>query len=215
MKLTVPVSLLSVVCRLTKLGIRFTSEKQRALLHGDTSGTVINPFFIHAAQSVGMHLCEDVDKLPVMAGLHARYVQRSLELLTGIFEEQDWELRAQVSLWITAGSMIMRLNYLTPSYIKKSCEAIDAGGLQFIPTYGRPPAYSEDLHEKLSVLSQIIYFENFWFLTSGGPEPTMTARIEKEFRHKLQVRPVTSSFLRCVFSIPIRKYIRYCSRSAH
>jgi len=140
-----------------------------------------------------------------MAQLQARYVQKSLELLAEISGEPHWELRAQVALWITAGSLIMRLAHLTPLYIKKSCEAVDTGGLQFIPTYGRPPPYSEDLHEKLSVLSQIIYFENFWFLTSGGAAPTMTARIEGEFRHKLQVWPVVSPCLRCVFNIPLQE----------
>lgn len=72
--------------------------------------------------------------------------------------------------------------------MQKSCEAVDTAGLQFVPTYGRPPVFSEALHEKLSVLSQIIYFENFLFLTAGGTEPMKTARIEKEFRYQLPVR---------------------------
>ena len=122
-----------------------------------------------------------------MAGIQAKYVQASLELLTEIFKGRDWELRAQVALWVASGSIIMRLTHLTPSYIEKCCEAVNMARLQFIPTYGRPPPLSQDLHEKLSILSQIIYLENFWFLTCGGAEPTMTTRIEKEFRHQLQV----------------------------
>jgi len=94
-------------------------------------------------------------------------------------------LKAQIALWITIGSIVMRLNNVTTTYIKKSCEAINLGGLRFIPTYDRPPEFSDGLHEKLSHLSQIIYFENFILLTCGGTQPTMTARIEKEFRHKL------------------------------
>jgi len=180
------------VCRLNKLGIRFIPEKQHALLHGDTSGTVLNPFFICAAQSLGMYFCEDVDNSSAMIRLQARYIQVSLELLTKIFEGHDWELRAQAALWVAAGSVIMRLDYLTHPYIKKSCEAVTAAGLRFIPAYGRPPPLSADLHEKLSVLSQVIYFENFLFLTCGGAEPTMTTKIETEFRHQLQVWPASS-----------------------
>lgn len=175
------------MCRINKLGIRFTSEKQRALSRGDTSGTVINPFFIHAAQSIGTHLCEGVDRSPAMIKRHARYVQASLELLTEISEGHDWELKAQVMIWVASGSIVMRLGNLTSTYVEKSCDAVDAGGLQFIPTYGRPPAFSEVLHERLSTLSHIIYLENFVFLTCGGAEPVRTARIEKEFRHQLQV----------------------------
>jgi hypothetical protein len=140
-----------------------------------------------------MHFCEGMDYSPAVIRLQAKYIQTSLESLVDVFNGHDWELRAQVALWVAAGSVVMRLNSITQQYLKKSCEAINMGGLQFIPTYGRPPEFSEELHEKLSVLSQIIYFENFLFLTYGGAEPTMTARIEKEFRHQLQVRLATSS----------------------
>ena len=151
-----------------------------------------------------------------MIKLHARYVQASLELLTEISEGHDWELKTQVMLWVASGSIVMRLGVLTASYIEKSCDAIDAGGLQFIPTYGRPPAFSEDLHERLSALSQIIYFENFIFLTCGGPEPVRAARIEKEFRHRLQVSTVRrhTAFSLRILAFRCRKSTRCCSRYA-
>jgi len=174
---------------LNKLGIRFSSDKQQALLRGDTSGTVINPFFVCSAQSLGMFFCEGMDNLPPMIHLQARYMQMTLESLVDVFRGHDWELRVQVALWVAAGSIFLSVDNFTFLYIRRCCEAIDAARLQFIPTYGRPPEFSEDLHEKLSVLTQVIYFENFLFLTCGGEEPTMTTKIEKEFRHQLQVRP--------------------------
>lgn len=177
---------------MNKLGIRFSSERQQALLRGDISGAVINPFFIYAAQSLGMYFCEGVDNSPAMIRLHAKHVQMCFEFIADIFKGHDWELKAQVALWVTAGSIVLPYEGLTLPYIQKSCEAVNIAGLRFIPMYGRPPDFSEELHEKLSVLSQVIYFENFLFLTWGGPEPTMTARIEKEFRHQLQVLPPTS-----------------------
>ena len=159
------------------------------MLRGDTSGAIIHPFFIPAAHSLGMHFCEGVENSPAMVKIYAKYVQKSLEFLTEILVMREWELQAQVALWITMGSIVMRLNYVTPGYIKKGCEAISLGGLCFVPTYERPPDFSDELHEKLTVLSQIIYFENFLFLTRGGAHPTMTARIENEFRRKLKVWP--------------------------
>jgi len=140
-----------------------------------------------------------MDNSPAMIRLQAKHIQTSLESLVDIFEGHDWQLRAQVALWVSAGSIILRMSDFTHAYIRRSCEAVNTAGLQFIPTYGRPPEFSEVLHEKLSVLSQIIYFENFSFLTCGGVEPTMTARIEGEFRHRLQVRrAISSSFTLCV-----------------
>ena len=53
-----------------------------------------------------------------------------------ILEGHDWELRAQAALWIEAGSVIVRMTNLARVYTQKSCEAVDAAGLQFIPTYG-------------------------------------------------------------------------------
>ncbi|KAF9785434.1 hypothetical protein BJ322DRAFT_829801 [Thelephora terrestris] len=188
---------ISALCRLSKLGIRFTSGRQQAMLGGDTSGIIIHPFFIPAAQALGMYFCEGMESSPAMVRLHAKHIQICLEWLAEIFKGNDWELRAQVALWVTSASITLSLNdYYIPLYMQRGCEAINTGGLRFIPTYGRPPAFSEDLHEKLSVLSQIIYFENFLFLTHGGEEPKMTARIEEEFRHQLP-------------------YTHYCSKFAH
>lgn len=150
-----------------------------------------------------MYFCEGMDSSPAMIRLHAKYVQICFELLADIFKGHDSELKAQAALWVAAGSIILPFDGLILPYIQKSCEAINTAQLQFIPTYGRPPDFSEELHEKLSVLSQAIYFENFLFLTRGGAEPTMTARIEKEFRHRLQVPPPSRSFSSHVQRSPI------------
>ena len=176
------------------MGILFTSQKQRALLRGDTSGRIIHPFFIFSAQFLGMHFCRGIEDSPAMIKRQARHMQRCMELLVDIFKGGDLELRAQVALWAIAASIMMPAipRFL---YIKKGCEAIETAGLEFIPTYGRPPEFSEDLHERLSLLSQAVYFENYLFLTYGGAEPTMTARLEKEFRHQLQVQPGSRSRL--------------------
>jgi hypothetical protein len=145
-----------------------------------------------------------------MAGLRSKDRQACLELLIEISQGNDWELRAQVTLWITIGSIFLRISETTHDYIRKSCEVVNAARLQFIPTYGKPPDFSEELHEKLSVLSQIIYFENFLFLTCGGAEPTMSTRIEMEFRDQLRVRPAASLFTSRI-QHSLRKYIRCCS----
>jgi hypothetical protein len=142
---------------------------------------------------MGMYFCEGMDDSPAMVRLNAKHLQSCFECAADIFTGYDWELEAQAALFATAAAINLSSTYSVPLYMRKSCEAVKNGGLQFVPTYGRPPQFSEALHEKLSVLSQIIYFENFLFLTSGGAEPTMTAAIEKEFRCQLPVRTSSSS----------------------
>ena len=180
---------------MNKLGIRFASKKQQALLCGDTSGSVIHPYFIPAIQAVGMYYCDDIDSSPAIVRLQARYAQMAFEQLKEIFDGRNWELQAQVALWTAAASFTLSRDNFTLLYTRKGCQAINTAGLQYVPTCGRPPEFSETLHEKLSVLSQAIYFENFLFLTCGKSEPTMTTRIEKEFRCRLPVRPTSSSSL--------------------
>ncbi|KAF9645913.1 hypothetical protein BDM02DRAFT_389138 [Thelephora ganbajun] len=108
---------LRVLCRLNKLGVRFTSEKQQALLRGDTSGTVIHPFFIHCTQALGMYFCEDMVSSPAMIRLHAKHIRMSSESVADIFETHDWELRTQVAVWTMAGSVILQLDYMTHLYV--------------------------------------------------------------------------------------------------
>ena len=103
-----------------------------------------------------------------------------------------------MALWVATTSITLSSKGFPLRYIQKACEAINTAGLRFIPTHGQPPEFSERLHERFSVLSQIIYFENYLFLACGGAEPTMTARIEEEFRYQLPVRPSASrSFMLC------------------
>ena len=141
-----------------------------------------------------MYFCEGMDNSPAMIRLRAKHIRMAAESLKGAAKTCNWELMAQAGVWVITGTIILRLNDIARRYIRKSCEAVNAAKLQFIPTCGQPPEpFSEGLLERLSALSQIIYFENFLFLTYSGEEPTMTARIEEEFRHKLRVWPAISS----------------------
>jgi len=122
-----------------------------------------------------------------------------------------------LALWVTAASVVLRLGDAIRLCLRGSCEAVDEVKLRFIPAYGKLPEVSEESQEEISVLSQIICFENFLFLTCGGAEPTMTARIEID---RIQAStPGTTCHLDIVYvtysvaAFPCRRYIRYCSRS--
>ena len=171
----------------TKLGIHLTREKQEALLKGDTSNTVIHPIFVHQACSYGMFFAQDLANIPTALRSQARYAQLAWEELAKIQKGDDDYLKAQAMLSIGSCCIVFRWIDFARQYIQKACRAANMASLQFIPKYGQPPEYSEQVRERSAVLSQVIYFENYLFLAYGGPEPSMTARIEKEFRHELQV----------------------------
>ena len=143
-----------------------------------------------------MYFCEGIGNSPAMVYLHAKVVQMSSKAIADIFRARRWEVMSQAAVWIMAGSIIVRLGNTAQRVIRQGCEAITAARHQLIPACGQLPKFSEELHEKLSTLTQAIYFENFLFLTCGGVEPTMTAKLEVEFRHQFWVRPATCCLLR-------------------
>ena len=171
----------------SKLGIHLTREKQEALLRGDTSSTMIHPIFVYQACSYGMFFVQDFIHTSPALHLQARYSQLVWEELANIQKGNDDGLKVQAMLSICTCCLVLRWINFARQYIQKACRIINSKNLQFIPMYGQPPEYSEEVREKTTILSQSIYFENYLFLVCGGPEPRLTAKIEKEFRHELQV----------------------------
>ena len=148
---------------------------------------MVHSFFVYQACSYGMYFTQNLIPIPAAVQFQAKYTQLVWEEFAEIREGND-HLKAQAMLSICSCSLVLRWVDFAREYIRKACRVVNAANLQFIPAYGRPPEYSEKVRERSTVLSQIIYFENYLFLAYGDPEPRLTARIEKEFRHELQVR---------------------------
>ena len=124
-----------------------------------------------------------------MVRLRAKHAQRALEQVAEITGGGDADLTVHVSLSLAAMTLHGRWFGSARKCLTKACIALNAADLRFIPATGRPPELTEDVREWVVVLSQIIYLETYLFLAVDGAEPKMTVRIEKEFRHELQVRP--------------------------
>ena len=194
---------------MNKLGLYFGAEKQEALLRGDTSNAVVNRYFIYCFQAVGMYLCEAPDEPPVVVG--ARYAQLTWETLIEVYRTDDQRLIAQALLLLIHGLVITGFTASAPLYLLKMCDIINNANIQFLPAvYGHPTELSEQVRKDVTVLSQAIYLENYFYLAFGGSGPVMTARIEMEFRLDLEVRTVRGFFVvgfevvygSCLASIP-------------
>ena len=127
-----------------------------------------------------------------MARLLAMRTQLCWERLAEIVKGNNVKLKVQATLIVATTNIYVRLVQSAALYIRKTCDFIEGGNMQFVPTYGRPPEFSEEFHETLIALSQTIYWANYLFLMCGGPEPHATARLEKEFRQELPVSKITS-----------------------
>ena len=161
-------------------------------MRADISNTVVHRFFVHSTAGLGMHFRANLADSPETVRVHAKHGQLSWEQMAEISKGDDAHLKAQGYLLNATGSIYGRWFEFSRQCLTKACIALNAAKLRFIPATGHPPALTEDVLERLTILSQNIYFENYLFLAVDGQEPKMTARIEKEFRHEL---PVSSPFV--------------------
>ena len=167
--------------------MQFSCKKKEALLHGDQTGTVLNRAFLCGSHVLGMMSFVGMDDTPAMVLFHARRAQTAWESLAELFKGNDYRTKVQAAALVVSSHIYMCMPEMALLYIQKSCDFIKAGNVQFVPTCGRPPEFSEDLHDTLASLSQVLYWANYMFLMRGGPEPRTTANLEKEFREELLV----------------------------
>ena len=182
-------SRLKGLCELHRLGLYFTQEKQEAILRGDTSNSVVHSNFVDGALVMGMYFCAP-EETPAMVRLQARYVQRAWESLIHLSQTNQERDKAQALVRVAHSSIILGLNAPAQLYFLKAYKIIEKAKLRFLPEYGLPPEFSDQVREEVSVLSQAIYLENFLYLALGGPAPIKTVGLEREFRFDLQVRTV-------------------------
>lgn len=134
-----------------------------------------------------MLFSQSFTQTPAAPELQAKYSQFAWEELVEIQRGSDDYLKVQAMLSISSCCIVFRWVDYARQYVQKTCRIIDSAGLCFIPTYGKLPEYSEEVRRRSTALSQAIYFENYLFLACGGSEPKLTAGIEREYRHELQV----------------------------
>ena len=134
-----------------------------------------------------MHVCRIPDVSLATVRLQARYAQMAWESLITVLRSDHQRLKVQ-SLVLLVNAFVLA-GFITGArlYLFNACEIIEKANLQFLPSCGNPPEYSEQVREDASVLSQAIYLENYFYVALGGPAPAATVRIEKEFRVELQV----------------------------
>jgi len=177
-----------MLLRSMQFGIYLPGPKQDAVLRGDISGTVVHPWFVYAMAAFGTSFWVDVGLSPEMTQRNAINVQRGYEQFAEITRGSNADLTVQVLVSIAAMTLHVRwFNYSRQS-LTRACIILHAANLRFIPAIGCPPGLSEDVRERVVVLSQVIYFESYMFLAVDGTEPELVTRIEKEFRYELQVR---------------------------
>jgi hypothetical protein len=155
------------------MGLRLRGDKQEAIMRGDLCGTVVHPFFVHHAHALGMHYCTTLPDGKTAIIIQARYAQLTWESMAEISKERDRFLLLEAMFALASSCVFLRWLSITQAYLLKAIHIANECRLSFVPKDGPVPAFSGDVHEHIAQLSQLIYLENFMFLTRNG---TRTAR---------------------------------------
>lgn len=176
------------------MGLRLRGDKQEAIMRGELCGTVVHPFFVHLAHALGMHYCKTLPDGKTAIIIQARYAQLTWESMAEISKEQDRFLLLEAMFALASACVFLRWLDITQDYLLKAIHVANEYRISFVPKDGPIPVFSGDVHEHIAQLSQLIYLENFLFLTRNGVEPQATSRLENEFRTELEVpNPLQSS----------------------
>ncbi|KAF9787009.1 hypothetical protein BJ322DRAFT_1053184 [Thelephora terrestris] len=177
---------LNALRRYTTMGLRLRSDKQEAIMRGDLCGTVVHPFFVHHAHALGMHYCAALSNGKTAITMQARYAQLTWESMAGISKGGDHFLLLEAMFALASSCVFLRWPDITQEYLLKAINTANEHCISFVPEDCPAPVFSGDVHEHIAQLSQLIYLENFLFLTRNGVEPRATSRLEKEFRTELE-----------------------------
>jgi len=169
------------------MGLRLRSDKQEAIMRGDLCGMVVHPFFVHQAHALGMHYCATLPDGKAAILMQARYAQLTWESLASISKDQDHFLLLEAMFALASSCVLLRWPSITQTYLLKAVRIANERLITFVPKDSPAPIFSGDVHEHIVQLSQLIYLENFLFLTRHGVKPKATSRLEKEFRTELEV----------------------------
>ena len=188
-------SRLRALYRLNTLGLYFTRDKQEAILRGDLSNAVVDQHFVYGLRVVGVHICGVPERGPAVIHMQARYVQTAWESFLQLSKTNQERTKAQALVLAVHASIMVGFKASAQLHLLQACNIVEKARLCFLPEYGPPPQLSDQVREAASVLSQLIYLENYLYLTMGGSVPVKTARIERDFRSDLQVGAVLSFFI--------------------
>ena len=180
-------SRLNALRRYATMGLRLRGDKQEAIMRGDLCGTAVHPFFVHHAHALGMHYCAALPNGKTAIIMQATYAQFTWESMADISEGQDRFLLLEAMFALAASCLFLRWLDITRTYLLKAIHIANECHMSFVPKDLSAPPFSGDVHEHIVQLSQLIYLENFLFLTRNGVEPKATSRLEREFRTELEV----------------------------
>jgi len=167
-----------------QFGLYFSSAKHQAIILGDTSGTVVHPFFIHFAQLAGCHFYQERRGEFFLLRLEAMYLDMVWDSFKDMIEDGDSFAVAQAYQLMSLAYFYSQHTHLGRKLFQKAIALFRTHWIDFsTPSL---PDLTESLQERMAFLGEAIYTEiDCTFLFGFVQEFTLD--LEYGFRHELPV----------------------------
>lgn len=155
------------------------------------SGT-IHAFFIHYAHNWGCHLYQQFRSDFVLLFLQSIYVYMAVESLTTIREKENPILLTQALLMVSEMYFHTHHADFGLKYLDMAAGVVKRNRLRFVmrpqnlTTVHGPIDVTDDIKQRVGLLSQLLYVETELFLLTGR-KPDLFEELEAEFMFDLAV----------------------------
>jgi hypothetical protein len=177
-----------------QFGLYFCPAKQQAVILGDTSSTVVHPFFVYFAQLGGCHFYQERKGEFFLLHLEAMYLDMVWDSFKDMTEDNDSFDAAQAHQLMSLAYLYSQNTYLGRKLFQESIALFRRHWIDF--SASPLPDLTEPLQERVAFLGEAICAEidcAFMF----GVAQEFTQDLEYGFRHEL---PVCSSYP-CVLNV--------------
>ena len=167
-----------------QFGLYIPPAKQRAIILGDTSGTVVHPFFIHIAQLGGCHFYQERRGEFFLLHLQAMYLDMVWDAFKDMAENDNSFVATQAYMLMSLAYLYGHNGHLGRKFFQKAIALFRPHWIDF-STFP-PPDLTDPLRERIAFLCGAIYSEidcNFMF----GFVQEFTVDLEHSIRYELPV----------------------------
>lgn len=149
---------------LVQIGIYLTPAKRHAISYGDMTSTVIHPFFIHASHLFGQHLHQG-RRRTTSGTSNQLHLDLALDCISNV--GPDAYAQAGAYCLISLFYLWTQNLDLADRYLCEAAEVVQMNqlGLDLPSIEGE----SDEVKEKVSLLAQLVYVENYLYLVMNVP----------------------------------------------
>lgn len=178
-------------------GIYLPFAKLQAFIDGDTSGTILHPFFVFLGHLCGCQFWQEHVGRYCLLHLQAGYLRSTLDAFSSMKEEDDPLSLAQAcwSMSVVQG-VVQQPNAFRQ--FKRCLDILRRNRIRFVPLPTdislhdcSLPAFTEHVHERAAFLAQTVFAEAFIYISGQPDSPASLHRNE----HKSQSSTRVKSYL--------------------